>query len=132
MVNQRFIRKNGRFPTRNDNGYPYRRKNWIFPLYPSTEKLNSKGLNSKGIEKLISLIIPQIGQSFPETLSDDILNEYGLISKKEAIKKIHQPKSQQEIQQAVLRLKFEELFYLQLELLIRKKLKLNQTQRIHF
>ena len=94
----------------------------FFPLYPSTEKLNSKGLNSKGIEKLISLIIPQIGQSFPETLSDDILNEYRLISKKEAIKKIHQPKSQQEIQQAVLRLKFEELFYLQLELLIRKKL----------
>ena len=96
----------------------------FFPLYPSTEKLNSKGLNSKGIEKLISLIIPQIGQSFPETLSDDILNEYRLISKKEAIKKIHQPKSQQEIQQAVLRLKFEELFYLQLELLIRKKLSL--------
>ena len=94
----------------------------FFPLYPSTEKLNSKGLNSKGIEKLISLIIPQIGQSFPETLSDDILNEYRLISKKEAIKKIHQPKSQQEIQQAVMRLKFEELFYLQLELLIRKKL----------
>jgi len=94
----------------------------FFPLYPSTEKLNSKGLNSKGIEKLMSLVLPQIGQSFPETLSDDIINEYRLISKKDAIKKIHQPGSQQEIQQAIFRLKFEELFYLQLELLIRKKL----------
>lgn len=94
----------------------------FFPLYPSTEKLNSKGLNSKGIEKLISLVLPQIGQSFPETLSDDIISEYRLISKKDAIKKIHQPGSQQEIQQAIFRLKFEELFYLQLELLIRKKL----------
>ena len=94
----------------------------FFPLYPSTEKLNSKGLNSKGIEKLISLIVPQIGQSFPETLSNEIVNEYRLISKKEAIKKIHQPNNQQDIQQSVFRLKFEELFYLQLELLIRKKL----------
>ncbi|MDO7610672.1 MAG: ATP-dependent DNA helicase RecG, partial [Crocinitomicaceae bacterium] len=94
----------------------------FFPLYPSTEKLNSKGLNSKGIEKLISLIIPQIGQSFPESLSEEIVNEYRLISKKDAIKKIHQPNNQQDIQQAVFRLKFEELFYLQLELLIRKKL----------
>jgi ATP-dependent DNA helicase RecG len=94
----------------------------FFPLYPSTEKLNSKGLNSKGIEKLMSLVLPQIGQSFPETLSDDIINEYRLISKKDAIKKIHQPGSQQEIQKAIFRLKFEELFYLQLELLIRKKL----------
>jgi len=94
----------------------------FFPLYPSTEKLNSKGLNSKGIEKLISLIIPQIGQSFPESLSEGIVKEYRLISKKDAIKKIHQPNNQQDIQQAVFRLKFEELFYLQLELLIRKKL----------
>ncbi|MDA8910734.1 ATP-dependent DNA helicase RecG [Crocinitomicaceae bacterium] len=94
----------------------------FFPLYPSTEKLNSKGLNSKGIEKLISFIIPQIGQSFPESLSEEIVNEYRLISKKDAIKKIHQPNNQQDIQQAVFRLKFEELFYLQLELLIRKKL----------
>ncbi len=94
----------------------------FFPLYPSTEKLNSKGLNSKGIEKLISLILPQIGQSFPETLSNELITEHRLISKKLAIKKIHQPDSKQDIQDAVFRLKFEELFYLQLELLIRKKL----------
>lgn len=94
----------------------------FFPLYPSTEKLNTKGLNSKGLEKLISIIIPQIGQSYSETLSDEIITEYRLISKKDAIRKIHQPRTQQDIQQAVFRLKFEELFYLQLELLIRKKL----------
>ena len=104
----------------------------FFPLYSSTEKLNSKGLNSKGIEKLISLIVPQIGQSYPETLADDIVNEYRLISKKEAIKKIHQPNNRQDIQQAVFRLKFEELFYLQLELLIRKKLATNKHKGFIF
>ena len=83
----------------------------FFPLYPSTEKLNSKVLNSKGLEKLISIIIPQIGQSYSETLSDEIITEYRLISKKDAIRKIHQPRTQQDIQQAVFRLKFEELFY---------------------
>jgi ATP-dependent DNA helicase RecG len=104
----------------------------FFPLYSSTEKLNSKGLNSKGIEKLISLIVPQIGQSYPETLTDDIVDDYRLISKKEAIKKIHQPNNHQDIQQAVFRLKFEELFYLQLELLIRKKLATNKHKGFIF
>ena len=108
------------------------RRTGFFPLYSSTEKLNSKGLNSKGIEKLISLIVPQIGQSYPETLPDDIVNEHRLISKKEAIKKIHQPNNRQDIQQAVFRLKFEELFYLQLELLIRKKLATNKHKGFIF
>ena len=94
----------------------------FFPLYPSTEKLSSKGLNSKGIEKLIALIIPQIGPSFPETLSNDICTDNRLLSKKEALVKVHQPANQADIQAARIRLKFEELFYLQLELLIRKKL----------
>ena len=47
----------------------------FFPLYPSTEKLSAKGLHSKGIEKLISLIIPQIGPAYPETLSSEICTE---------------------------------------------------------
>ncbi len=94
----------------------------FFPLYPSTEKLGSKGLHSKGLEKLISLIIPQIGPAYPETLSSEICTENRLISKKQALIKIHQPNTQNEIQEARIRLKFEELFYLQLELLIRKKL----------
>ena len=94
----------------------------FFPLYPSTEKLGNKGLHSKGLEKLISLIIPQIGPAYPETLSSEICTENRLISKKQALIKIHQPNTQKEIQEARIRLKFEELFYLQLELLIRKKL----------
>ncbi|MBL6667228.1 MAG: ATP-dependent DNA helicase RecG [Crocinitomicaceae bacterium] len=94
----------------------------FFPLYPSTEKLGAKGLHSKGLEKLISLIIPQIGPAYPETLSSEICTENRLISKKQALIKIHQPNTQNEIQEARIRLKFEELFYLQLELLIRKKL----------
>lgn len=99
-----------------------RARTGFFPLYPSTEKLGSKGLNSKGIEKLIALIVPQIGHSYPETLSQEILSENRLLAKKDALKKIHQPATQTDIQDSRIRLKFEELFYLQLELLIRKKL----------
>ena len=94
----------------------------FFPIYSSTEKLSSKGLHSKGLEKLVALIIPQIGPAFPETLSNHICEENRLISKKEALIKIHQPAKHTDIQDARIRLKFEELFYLQLELLIRKKL----------
>lgn len=109
-----------------------RTRTGFFPLYPSTEKLGSKGLHSKGIEKLIALIIPQINPSYPETLSEEILTEHKLISKKKALAKIHQPANESDIQAARVRLKFEELFYLQLELLIRKKLASNKHKGFVF
>ena len=109
-----------------------RTRTGFFPLYPSTEKLGSKGLHTKGIEKLIALILPQINPSYPETLSEEILTNHKLISKKEALNKIHQPTSESDIQAARTRLKFEELFYLQMELLIRKKLSSNKHKGFIF
>jgi ATP-dependent DNA helicase RecG len=98
-----------------------RNKTGLQAFYPSTEKLTSKGLHSKGIEKLIGTLIPQIENKIPETLPEWILNEYHLLSRETAIRMIHQPNSEQDISRAKFRLKFEELFFLQLEMLLRKE-----------
>lgn len=91
------------------------------PVYSTTEKLSSNGLGSRGIEKLISNLLELIPGKFPETLSKQIILENRLIGLEEAIKKIHAPKSEHEISQAKVRLKFDELFYLQLEMQLRRK-----------
>ena len=90
------------------------------PVYHSSEKLNSKGLNSNGISKLQRKLIPEIIDYIPENLSEKIINEHKLISKKEAIKSIHFPSNSINLQKAQFRLKFEELFFIQLSLLKNK------------
>jgi ATP-dependent DNA helicase RecG len=91
------------------------------PVYSTTEKLTSNGLGSRGIEKLISHLVELIPGKIEETLSSQILLENRLIGLEEALIKIHAPRSEQEISQAQVRLKFDELFYLQLEMQLRKK-----------
>ena len=90
-------------------------------VYSSTEKLNARSLHSKGIEKLILALIPQIPGFIPEIVPELICNQYQLISREKALKTIHCPNNEQESKQARLRLKFEELFLLQLEMLLRKE-----------
>lgn len=87
------------------------------PVYSSGEKLAAKGLNSRGIEKLQMTLIPQVIDLINETLSEDILREYNFISKREAIRNIHFPENAEKLQAALYRLKFEEFFFLQLQLL---------------
>jgi len=91
------------------------------PVYPSTEKLNNKGITNRVINKLIQSLFEDIGGRFEETLSVEILNKMKLISKSEAMFNIHFPKNQSLLTKAQQRLKFEELFFIQLQL-IRKKL----------
>jgi ATP-dependent DNA helicase RecG len=91
------------------------------PIYSSTEKLASNGLGSRGIEKLIANLLELIPGKLTETLSKQIIDENRLVSFEDAIIKIHAPESEQEIKQAQVRLKFDELFYLQLEMQLRKK-----------
>ncbi len=102
------------------------------PFYSSTEKLNSKGLHSRGIEKLIQTIFAQHQIILPECLPEKIKKENQLISRTEAMRKIHLPQNELEIKQARLRLKFEDLFYLQLEMLIRKGVRIKQIQGFRF
>ncbi len=90
------------------------------PIYSTTEKLSSNGLGTRGLEKIITALIGQIKDKIPEILSDQILLDTKCISFEDALIKIHSPKNEQEISQALYRLKFNELFYLQLEMLLRK------------
>ena len=92
-------------------------------MYPSTEKLNVKGLNAKGIGKIIQGLLPQIRNQIPEVLPNYLTEELHLISKEQAYFSIHAPKNEVEFKQARYRLKFEELFFLQLELLLRKEIR---------
>jgi len=90
-------------------------------VYPSTEKLSSKFLHSKGIAKLMHGLLEQVSKVIPETLSSEIQKEYKLISKRDALLNIHFPKSDVLLAQAIRRLKFEEFFFIQLGLLKMKQ-----------
>jgi ATP-dependent DNA helicase RecG len=90
------------------------------PIYSTTEKLSSNGLGTRGLEKIITSLVGQINGKIPEILSDQILSDTKCISFEDALIKIHTPRNEQEISQALYRLKFNELFYLQLEMLLRK------------
>jgi len=97
------------------------------PFYPSTEKLKSRGLDSKGISKLTRTLMTQVKDAIKENLSEEILNNLKLIPREEALLNIHFPKDQKILDKARARLKFEELFFIQLNLL---KLKLIRIEKI--
>ncbi len=92
------------------------------PVYPSTEKLSNKGVTNRVISKLMQQIFIETKGKFPETLSDNLLHELKLIQKSEALFNIHFPKSQELLAKAQFRLKFEELFYLQMQLIAKNML----------
>lgn len=92
------------------------------PIYHSTEKLSNSGLNSKGFEKLMSNFLPEATNHIEEILSAQILEDYHLVSRKKAYHDIHQPNSLADSANAIKRLKFEELFFLQMRLLKQKQL----------
>jgi len=104
--------------------------NQFQPVYSSTEKLASARLNSKGIEKLVTNILPQIEGQIEEFLPEKIREEHRLIEREKAIHAIHKPISEQDAQRARFRLIFEELFFLQLELLFRKKITLQKSKGV--
>ncbi|MFN0729259.1 ATP-dependent DNA helicase RecG [Polaribacter gochangensis] len=91
------------------------------PVYPSTETLGNKNISNKVIRTLIQNLFIQLDGKINESLSETFIKQYGLMSKKEALLNIHFPKSQENLAKAQYRLKFEELFFIQLQL-IRKKI----------
>ena len=91
------------------------------PVYPSTEKLLNKGISNKIVSKMVQNLFEELNANFKETLSNSILDELKLISKTEALFNIHFPRNQELLTKAQRRLKFEELYFIQLQL-IRKKI----------
>lgn len=93
------------------------------PIYSSTEKLKKAFLDSKGIQKLVYQLLELHVNEVRETLPRYILEKYKLIGKKDALISIHFPANANMLQQAERRLKFEELFFIQLQLLHNKHLR---------
>lgn len=91
------------------------------PVYPSTEKLSNSGITNRIINKLMQQLFLDSKNKFSETLSKNIRDELKLLPKNEALFNVHFPKSQELLSKAQYRLKFEEFFYIQLQL-IRKNL----------
>lgn len=87
------------------------------PYYNTTEKMKRHGLNSNAMAKLVQNLFTLLSFEIPETLSDDIIRKHGLMSLDDALRIIHFPKNTKELQLAQYRLKFEELFYIQLNIL---------------
>lgn len=94
----------------------------IIPFYTSTDKLGRLGLDSRGIRTIMKGLLAQ-GEAFiVETLSQELMTNYKLISRKEAMIQIHFPDNLAKLQQAQYRIKFEELFFFQFLLASKRKI----------
>lgn len=102
------------------------------PIYPSTEKLSNRGITNRVLNKMMQQLFMETNVRFYDTLSSEILEELKLISKSEAVFNIHFPKSQELLAKAQYRLKFEELFYIQLQLIIKKLIRKQKIKGFPF
>ena len=87
------------------------------PYYNTTERMKKAGITSRSIEKMVKTMLERINTPLPETLPDYITGPLHLISRDAALRLIHYPRNARDTQDARLRLKFEELFYVQLNIL---------------
>lgn len=117
MGNPQIVHPEIELKANEDNGF----KNVLEPVYSTTEKLKARGLGGKQIGKLVQALLALITpKDLPENLPDSILSKGRLVSRYEAYCHIHFPRSQAECNQAIRRLKFEELFIAQLRLALTK------------
>ena len=88
------------------------------PYYITSEKMKNRGLTSRTMEKITKTLVTKIPQgAIPETLLPAQITRLHLLSREDALRRIHYPKSLDDVQRAQVRLKFEELFYVQLNIL---------------
>ena len=99
----------------------------LHPVYPSTEKLVNKGVSQRIMKQMMTNLFTLVSNQFQENLPDYMLKELQLISRKAAIINAHFPTDLEALNQAQRRLKFEELFYIQLQLIQKNRL---QKQKI--
>lgn len=94
------------------------------PVYSSSEKLKSKGLDSRGLARLMRTLFEEVARQIEEIIPENIIKDYKLLPRAHAFWNIHFPQSNQMLENARRRLKFEELLLVQLDLL---KIKLKRT-----
>jgi ATP-dependent DNA helicase RecG len=103
-------------------------KGGLQPVYHSSEKLSAKGLDSRGIMNVQKTLIPKILPYVYENLPDEVVTYHRLMDRKTAIEQLHFPADLESMQKARFRLKFEELFVLQLSLLLNKMGRMEKNQ----
>ena len=91
------------------------------PYYNTTEKMKRMGLNSKAIRTIIADLMPDVRKGVPDTIGMDILQKYRLMTLRDALVNVHFPKDTLSMQNARARFKFEELFFVQLQILRQMK-----------
>ncbi len=96
-------------------------------VYHTTEKLKTTGLGSRGFSRIIQNLLKETVSSIQENLPPYLQEKYQMIGHAEALVNIHFPKNTTLLKKAVQRLKFEELFFLQMELLLQKKIQKEKT-----
>ncbi|MDD2344633.1 MAG: ATP-dependent DNA helicase RecG [Bacteroidales bacterium] len=102
------------------------------PLYNTSEKLKKRGVDSRAVSKMAYAMLQQIKGSIPENLSADIIQQNNLLSREEALFNIHYPADKQTLARAIHRIKFEELFFNQLNLYRTKQLRLTRIRGHEF
>lgn len=102
------------------------------PYYSSSEKLKSRGLDSKGIERVMKNLVISARGNIPETLPAALIQSLKLVSRETALLHIHFPENNDNLQAAMRRLKFEEFFFIQLRLLQTKFIRMNKANGFVF
>ncbi len=102
------------------------------PVYPSTETLTKKGVSSRVIHKAMQQLFLETRGFFTEVFPSDIVEKYKFISKTEAIFNVHFPQSTEMLAKAQFRLKFEELFFIQLQLITQNLIRKNKIKGHNF
>jgi ATP-dependent DNA helicase RecG len=104
----------------------------LIPFYNTTEKMKKAFLNSKAIQNLQYSLLTSLNWSLPETLPAYVLKRIGMMSMSEAMRNVHFPESADKLKQAQLRLKFDELFFVQLNILRTASLRKQKLKGIVF
>lgn len=89
----------------------------LMPYYNTSDRMKRAGSNSAALQKLIATLLAQITVSLPETMPEWLLEKHHLVGLTEALRSIHFPENPDRLRRAQYRLKFEELFYIQLHIL---------------
>lgn len=109
-----------------------KRKGNFQAVYHSTENLSKSGISQRVLRQIVAHLFDEIQNKVHEVLSDEMRNKYRLIEKNKALHAIHFPKSQEGLAQAQYRMKFEELFFVQLQLGLKKRHRKERLKGIPF
>ena len=108
------------------------RKGNFQAVYPSTENLTKSGITQRIVRQIVENLFDELQNNLQEVLSDELRNTYQLIEKNETLKSIHFPQSQEALARAQYRMKFEELFFVQLQLGLKKQHRKESIKGIPF